>query len=342
MSKEDDDRLTDIAIRIAVLVEMVKLFHVQEFHAMMRKLEREIRIVFAQTKFKSLEGLTKYKLNRFVMSIRHATSKTFTEYIRDLTLSLREFALADLELNRRAYASAKLESEKPLSDKEAIEYLLSIKEDEGDDIIPPLFGFKTITEDDEKIWTTATNIPIAANGIFLLPFLYSFASLSKARIENTIRKGSANNQTFDETLIEIVGTGEAKQGMSSVLDTVENQGEAVINTVTGHIANTVSVAVTSALYDKYIWLSVMDNRTTDICKSRNLNVYYYGKGPVPPAHINCRSTIAPITTNGNDAVDETLRQWAARQPEGIQALIQTPKALHPKRLPSKITDILEK
>jgi len=40
----------------------------------------------------------------------------------------------------------------------------------------------------------------------------------------------------------------------------------------------------------YRWLSTLDSRTSTICRSLDGQVFKFDKGPVPPAHIRCRST----------------------------------------------------
>ena len=50
----------------------------------------------------------------------------------------------------------------------------------------------------------------------------------------------------------------------------------------------------SDLIKEYQWLSTLDNRTSSTCQSRDGKVYVVGKGPLPPAHPNCRSTTTPV------------------------------------------------
>ena len=48
------------------------------------------------------------------------------------------------------------------------------------------------------------------------------------------------------------------------------------------------------LINHYEWISTLDSRTSDICIGLDGNIYPVGKGRLPPAHFNCRSTTAPI------------------------------------------------
>ena len=61
----------------------------------------------------------------------------------------------------------------------------------------------------------------------------------------------------------------------------------------------------------------MDGKTTEICISRNRKRYRFGQGPIPPAHIRCRSHIAPIV-GMDDIAAESFYTWAIRQPADVQ------------------------
>jgi SPP1 gp7 family putative phage head morphogenesis protein len=76
---------------------------------------------------------------------------------------------------------------------------------------------------------------------------------------------------------------------------------------------------------KYRWISVLDSRTTAICRGRSNKVYEVGKGPTPPAHMNCRSIIVPYSPA--DEVPESYSEWLRRQPkETVQDILGKEKA----------------
>jgi hypothetical protein len=64
-----------------------------------------------------------------------------------------------------------------------------------------------------------------------------------------------------------------------------------------------------SLFDEYVWISTIDSRTTDICRSRHLNVYKVGLGPKPPAHNFCRSCTAPYKPGGGMIEDHSFGDW---------------------------------
>jgi hypothetical protein len=45
---------------------------------------------------------------------------------------------------------------------------------------------------------------------------------------------------------------------------------------------------------RYLWVSVLDSKTSAVCRSLDGEVFVYGTGPVPPAHPNCRSSIVNL------------------------------------------------
>lgn len=56
----------------------------------------------------------------------------------------------------------------------------------------------------------------------------------------------------------------------------------------------------------YRWVSILDFITSQICRSLDGRVFEFDKGPLPPAHPNCRSTI----------IAEILGRWLKRGPTG--------------------------
>ena len=83
----------------------------------------------------------------------------------------------------------------------------------------------------------------------------------------------------------------------------ERETKAIIRTSLNHVANQARRLVGEENSDiiKYVeWVSTLDFRTSDICRYRDGKRYKLNdKTPMPPAHINCRSTIVYITKFDN-------------------------------------------
>ena len=321
MALSDNKRLYDIAVRQQVYVEGVKVQFAREFNFVLAELRLELNRILSRVKYKTLDGLTKAELNKLVLSLRESQSRIYSKYTQQLIKQLKDFMAVDLEMNRRAYSLAHAEmnmgdgetTPNVPTDAQAIAYIK--QQNESSNIIP-LFGIASVTGNNDRLWSAVTNAPIPANGLYLLPFVKTFATSAQAGVENTIRKAWSNGWTLQETIAELTGE-DAKQGTSSQLQRVGVQAGAVTATALQHVAAVVGAGAISALFGWYIWLSVMDNKTSEICTSRNRKRYRFGQGPIPPAHIRCRSHIAPIV-GIDDIAAETFYTWAVRQPANIQ------------------------
>lgn len=318
MALSDNKRLYDIATRIQLYTEGVKVQYAREFNFVLMKLRDVLEKNLHRVKYKTLDGLTKAELNRLILSLRDSQSKIYSAYTSQIIEQLKAFMAADLEMNRRAWVTGFIELDDEedddiISDEDAIQFLIETPNKDSN----PLFGLAAVTGGNDRIWSQITNTPIPANGLYLLPFIKTFTTSAQAGIENIIRKAWANRWTVDETLAELIGTEGVRQGTSSQLSRVGVQASAVIHTATAHVAAVTSAAVVSTLFGRYGWYSVIDGSTTEICRSRNRKVYRFGEGPIPPAHIRCRSHIAPIV-GASDFADETFYTWLLRQPADVQ------------------------
>jgi SPP1 gp7 family putative phage head morphogenesis protein len=70
--------------------------------------------------------------------------------------------------------------------------------------------------------------------------------------------------------------------------------EAVTRTAVNHVTNRAHSAMAKEnprLFPHYRWHSVLDMKTSAMCRARAGQVYETGKGPIPPGHWWCRSTV---------------------------------------------------
>lgn len=327
----DNKRLYDLSTRIALYIEGVKVQQTREFNTVLFELSEVFKKLLGRVQYSTLDGLSKAKLNKLVLELRKSQSEIYSRYTEKLLKQLEEFTAVALEVNRRVYASDAflgLQNEDEISslnDESALNFIIEENEENG---FVALFGLpalisyksqsaKTLQATNNKVFTAGLNTPLAANGFYPIPFIKTFSNSAQAQTENIIRKGWANQATPAETILELVGNPNQPVGLGSQIKRIRNQAAAVINTTMGHFSNIASAAVQSALFGRYMWVSIIDGSTTDICISRNGKIYYYGSGPIPPAHIGCRSHITPFSIS-NAKIDETYYTWISRQPAKIQ------------------------
>lgn len=329
MAIRDSGLLFDVTTRLALFVENIKLGQMAEFNSVLASIDEELRKLLGRVNYKTLDGLSKAELNKLLVALRRSQLRIYSAYTEKLIKSLQDFMQLRLEVSAVAYASLKwnflnLPGDKPftqanfkqLDEDKAFAFIAAQSELET---FAPLFGLAAILPSGKNsLWSTIKNAPIPANGLYLLPFVQTFARSASASTENVIRRAYANRQTVAETLAELTGKS-AVQGHSTQLAKIRNQANAVIETAFAHVDQISSAAIVSAIFARYQWVSVIDNSTTQFCRDHDGRVFRFGVGPIPPAHYKCRSITVPLASLFDDFKPPTLYAWLKRQPRSVQA-----------------------
>jgi SPP1 gp7 family putative phage head morphogenesis protein len=134
------------------------------------------------------------------------------------------------------------------------------------------------------------------NGIPLEGWLGKMAANDVSRVEQQLRLGILQGETIDQMVRRIRGTKAAGYA-DGVLATTRREAEMIARTATNHVSTAARQATWDANADVISgvrWVATLDGRTSPVCQSRDGEVYPIDKGPRPPAHPNCRSTVAPV------------------------------------------------
>ena len=108
------------------------------------------------------------------------------------------------------------------------------------------------------------------------------------------------NRDLLNTLKEQAGRVFKSPGeMEMALNKMVSDKTAVNNTVLDDTVRKAKLQAGKEVSNEYMYLTMGDDRVTDICSPHHGKVFKYGaKGaPVPPLHYNCRCTIEPITSD---------------------------------------------
>lgn len=172
-------------------------------------------------------------------------------------------------------------------------------------------------------------------GRLLEPFIQGLSAVEAERITGAIRRGFVQGKTSQQVIQEIRGT-RARQYADGLLSITSRNAEAVVRTGIQHAAMVARMETLQANTDivtGYEWVSTLDSRTTAQCRSLDGRVFEFGKGPVPPIHIRCRSSITPVLdgryaflregatrASRTGQVDATLTyyEWLKRQSPAFQ------------------------
>jgi SPP1 gp7 family putative phage head morphogenesis protein len=116
------------------------------------------------------------------------------------------------------------------------------------------------------------------------------------RLSDAVRIGIVEGETTDQIVTRIRGTRDA-QYRDGILEITRRNAEAITRTAVAHVSNRAREMLFEQNLDLIkgvMWVSTIDSRTSAVCRARDRKVYPVGKGPRPPAHVNCRSTVVPV------------------------------------------------
>jgi SPP1 gp7 family putative phage head morphogenesis protein len=276
--------LFDIVVRRQIYIEGLKHAKANEWAKTLAALRRELEARLTLTNAEDLGEMTKKALRELIRDLRAIARRIFDPWLKSLIEWLRQFVVADTDMLATLYA--------PHGDEDAAQAL--------DDA------------DGDKLYAAALLAPLEATGTLALPFLLALAPSVMVRLERLVLQHYAQRSTVAELRKAIVGT-EALKFNDGAMRNIQRQAEAATNTVLQHLANQVNDALGAKLVGFYEWVSVLDDRTTKICISRDGNRYAYGQGPVPPAHVNCRSTTVPSPFGAKGSPND-FAEWLSTQP----------------------------
>lgn len=133
---------------------------------------------------------------------------------------------------------------------------------------------------------------------------------SSKRVGNVIRTGAATSQT----------TPQIAAAITTLLNRrVKSTGKTMARTVTNHTSSVARVETIEFNNQAtgYKWVSVLDNRTSSICRSLSGKEFKFTDRykPLPPAHRGCRSSISPIF-DGRKNIDNPQETVSAKGDDG--------------------------
>ena len=166
----------------------------------------------------------------------------------------------------------------------------------------------------EAVRAAVFSQPLQVTGVdagkLLDPFLKDWTVTETQRVLGAIRVGYTQGKTNQQIIQQIRGT-KANQYKDGLLAVTQRDAEAVVRTAIQHTAMTArmeSMKANGNIVTGYELVATLDSRTTTLCRSLDGRVFKFGKGPVPPLHIRCRTTIVPTL----DARFDFLKQGATR------------------------------
>jgi SPP1 gp7 family putative phage head morphogenesis protein len=258
--------------------------------------------------------LTVERLDSLLESIRTINTKVYNKLYDAL-----EAGLKDLALHETAFQANNIQAPVVIASMEVI--------------TPPM----------AQVYAATMARPFS--GRLLKEWVSDLDASTFTRLRDAVRMGVLEGQTIAQIVQRVKGT-RAMGYKDGILEISRRGAEALVRTAVNHTVNVARDQVyqaNSGLIKGIQWVSTLDGRTSSICQSRDGKVFPLASGPRPPAHINCRSSTAPVlkswadlgidakefpettrasmndaSMNGQVAASETYQTWLQKQPATFQ------------------------
>lgn len=276
----------DALIRHQIYVEGYKNDQHKQFDRLAEDIEAVLVIALLRLGVKRLSDLPKKKLNVLVATLRKRLGARYDSFSKRFTADVKGFAATD-------YAVIK-----------------SILSKTGD-----AARVRENKTDQKAFWSSVSNAIIPGVGLTIAEALKGLSTAHVAAIVKIVKQAYADKLTPQQAISLILRAGVG--GSKGWFKRAKAQTHSVIETVIQHASAAAVALFGGLLSERYQWVSVLDSRTTDVCRSRNGRVYLYSTGPRPPAHYNCRSTIVPYAAGV--VIPKSYGAWLATQPRAFIA-----------------------
>lgn len=297
-------QLTDATTRHAVYLERLKTGQVRKFAHFLQ--EMESALVSRLATEDELTDFSRTRLNALLRDTRAELNGILSRMREQLSDDLRELAGYEAGVEARHLDGV---------------------------------GFEAVMPAPELVASAAFSRPLSVRGAdggkLLAGFIEDWSKSDVRRVEGLIRQGAYEGRTNHQIAQSIRGTAAANY-RDGDMARVRRNATAIVRTSIQHVASVARMETwksNSNVVTGYRWVSTLDSRTSTTCQALDGRVFEFGKGPLPPAHIQCRSTtVAELDGRfaalrqgatrraGKDTVsaNETYYSWLKKQPASFQ------------------------
>ena len=268
-------QLTEIATRHQVWLERNKAHEANQFASFLIEIDRSIRERLSNPEITSF---TRSRLERLLASTENELAKIYDRYWEQLKGNLIDLAQYEAGFEARSLNQA----------------------------VP---NFETVIPTETQIITAVTSRPLSVRGAdggkLLEPFIKDWSAVEVKRVSGAIRQGFYEGQTTSQIVQLIRGT-RANKYKDGILEISSRNARAVTHTAVQHAASQARQRTWESnpdLVRGVRWVSTLDNRTSQQCRSLDGQVFPVDKGPRPPIHVNCRSSMVSVIDPEFDFLD---------------------------------------
>lgn len=161
-----------------------------------------------------------------------------------------------------------------------------------------------------------------SEGSLLDEFVILWVAAHSRRIAQLAQRSWAEGATVASVVRQVRGTSKRRYRDGLLGTLVSRDIPGMVYTAVQHVSTIARMAAMKRTpgVSRYRWVSILDNRTSDICRGLSGRVFEFGKGPRPPAHFRCRSHIVAVRDNDKSGAPapQTYYQWLKGQSAGFQ------------------------
>lgn len=261
--------VADSFLRQQVMLLRVAEGERDKFLPFLRQMYTEIRDRLAKGE---LTEFSQRRLERQLKAVDAAIEDLLAQYQLDLLADVEE--IAENEAGFTSRALAKLE-------------------------------FETDIPSPQQIRAALFSNPLSIkNGSLLKPFVEDWTAAERKAVTGVIRRGVFLGQTNAQIVQAIRGTRAARY-QDGLLDITARNARTIAHTAVQHASS----QARQALFDENAdivqgvqWLSTLDSKTCQTCRSLDQRIFPKNKGPRSPIHPFCRCTTIPYLGKKYDFV----------------------------------------
>lgn len=198
------------------------------------------------------------------------------------------------------------------------------------------FDLELVIPSPRAVAKITNDVPFA--GLTLDQWFNTLSQATQRGVMSAVNRGIVEGETTEQIMRRIRGTS-ASNFTDGVWATTRRQAETITRSTVNHVSTQARMELFKENEDiikGLQWVATLDSRTSVICAGLDGKVFKVDKGPRPPAHPNCRSTMTAVlkdwkslgltdldasqraSINGQVPATTTYGEWLKGQPLGVQ------------------------
>lgn len=264
-----NEKLADAEVAHAVSLQRFSNGVVRRMMALLNRVDRDLFVRLMEAIEDMPPGsFTVQRLDQLLQSVKALNAKAYESLGRELDEELKAYVAYEADYQHKLFVN---------TIPEPIQVVVPVN-----------------TVNPQQVYAAAMARPF--QGKLLSEFTKDLEADRMTRVRDAIRTGFVEGETVDQMIRRIRGSRTAGYA-DGLLEIDRRNAEAIVRTSVNHLSNFTRQAFYAEnddLVDEWQFLATLDGRTTITCASLSGKTFPIGKGPMPPRHINCRSTSTPV------------------------------------------------